>query len=88
MRRGEIWWVDFGPAVSGEIRKCRPAVIVGNDSANQFLSLRSLCPLWFEMAFVIPSLRDNAIKLAVGHLEKTTNHANFRESIREDSRDS
>ncbi len=31
---------------------------------------------------------DNAIKLAVGHLEKTTNHANFRESIREDSRDS
>jgi len=33
-------------------------------------------------------LRPIPFKLAVGHLEKTTNHANFRESIREDPRDS
>ncbi len=37
---------------------------------------------------LVPTLQSNAIKLAVGHLEKTTNHANFRESLREDSRDS
>ncbi|MGE0210195.1 MAG: type II toxin-antitoxin system PemK/MazF family toxin [Parvibaculaceae bacterium] len=33
MRRGEIWWVAFDPALGGEIRKTRPAVIVSNDAA-------------------------------------------------------
>lgn len=34
MRRSEVWWVRFDPAVGGEIRKTRPAVIVSNDGAN------------------------------------------------------
>jgi len=28
MKRGEVWWVRFEPAVGGEVRKQRPAVIV------------------------------------------------------------
>ncbi len=28
MKRAEAWWVNFGPAVGGEVRKERPAVIV------------------------------------------------------------
>ena len=28
MLRGEVWWVDFGPSLGGEIQKTRPAVIV------------------------------------------------------------
>lgn len=28
MKRGEVWWINFDPAVGGEIRKNRPAVIV------------------------------------------------------------
>ena len=38
MRRGEVWWVEFDPAVGSEIRKTRPAVIVSNDAANRNLS--------------------------------------------------
>jgi hypothetical protein len=26
MKRGEVWWVEFDPAVGSEIRKRRPAV--------------------------------------------------------------
>jgi mRNA interferase MazF len=38
MRRGEVWWVEFDPAVGSEIRKTRPAVIVSNESANRHLA--------------------------------------------------
>jgi mRNA interferase MazF len=38
MKRGEVWWVNFEPSVSGEIRKKRPAVIVSNDAANKHLN--------------------------------------------------
>ncbi len=33
MRRGWVYWVNFDPAIGGEIRKERPAVIVTNDAA-------------------------------------------------------
>ncbi len=33
MRRGDVYWVDFDPAVGGEIRKRRPAVLISNDAA-------------------------------------------------------
>lgn len=38
MKRGEVWWVAFDPAVGSEIRETRPAVIVSNDAANHQLS--------------------------------------------------
>ena len=45
MKRGEVWWVDFGPAAGGEVRKERPAVIVSNDSANRHLNRVQVVPL-------------------------------------------
>ena len=43
-KRGEIWLVDFDPAVGAEIRKVRPAVVVSMDSVGR-LPLRVVVPL-------------------------------------------
>lgn len=45
MRRGEVWWVAFDPAVGSEIHKTRPAVIVSNDAANRHLARLVVVPL-------------------------------------------
>jgi mRNA interferase MazF len=43
-QRGEIWLVDFDPAVGAEIRKVRPAVVVNVDSVGR-LPLRIIVPI-------------------------------------------
>ena len=43
-KRGEVWPVDFDPAVGAEIRKVRPAVVVSIDAAGR-LPLRVVVPL-------------------------------------------
>ena len=35
-RRGDIYLVNFDPTVGSEIRKTRPALIIQNDTANQY----------------------------------------------------
>lgn len=55
MKRGEVWWVNFDPAVGGEVRKQRPAVIVSNDAANRHLNRVQVIPLTSQVAKVYPS---------------------------------
>jgi mRNA interferase MazF len=55
MKRGEVWWINFDPSIGGEIRKQRPAVIVSNDAANQFLNRIQVVPLTSSVGKLYPS---------------------------------
>ena len=55
MKKGEVWWVSFGPSIGGEIRKKRPAVIVSNNAANQFLNRVQVVPLTSSLGKLYPS---------------------------------
>jgi len=55
MKRGDIWWVNFDPAVGGEIRKRRPAVIISNDASNKYLNRVQVVPMTSRVDRVYPS---------------------------------
>jgi mRNA interferase MazF len=54
MKRAEVWWVEFDPAVGSEVRKTRPAVIVSNDAANRHLARVVVVPLTSDVGHHYP----------------------------------
>lgn len=58
MLRGEIRLIDFEPAVGHEPNKTRPAVIVGNDTANQRAAIHgglvTVVPLTSNVSRIYP----------------------------------
>lgn len=54
MKRGKVWWVSFEPSVGGEMRKKRPAVIIGNNAANKYLNRVQVVPLTSRVGRVYP----------------------------------
>ena len=55
MKRSEVWWVNFDPSLGGEIQKTRPAVIISNDLANEFLNRVQVIPLTSQTHRLFPS---------------------------------
>ncbi|HEY0427979.1 MAG TPA: type II toxin-antitoxin system PemK/MazF family toxin [Pyrinomonadaceae bacterium] len=55
MKRGEVWWVNFEPAIGGEIKKQRPAVILSNDVSNKYLNRVQVVPLSSQIDKLYPS---------------------------------
>ncbi len=54
-RRGEVWLVAFDPAIGGEIRKTRPALIVSNDTANGLLNRVQVVPISSQVGRLYPA---------------------------------
>ena len=54
MLRGEVWWVEFDPAIGSEIRKTRPGVVVSNNSANRNLGRVIVVPLTSNTEQIYP----------------------------------
>jgi mRNA interferase MazF len=55
MNRGEVWRVNFEPAVGGEVRKKRPAIIISNDISNKFLNRVQVVPITSKIDRLYPS---------------------------------
>lgn len=54
VKRGDIWWVSFDPAIGGEIQKTRPAVVISNDAANSSLNRVVVIPLTSNIPKLYP----------------------------------
>ena len=54
MNRGSVWWTQFGPAVGGEIRKTRPAIVISNNPANRTSNRVQVVPVTSKIGKVQP----------------------------------
>lgn len=55
VRRGDVVVVNLDPTIGVEIKKTRPAIVVSNDSINQFSQLVVVVPLTKNTAHLSPS---------------------------------
>ena len=54
-KRGEVWWVNFDPSLGTESAKTRPAIIMSNDTSNEFLERVQVIPLTSNVTKIYPS---------------------------------
>lgn len=54
-RRGEVWMVSFEPSSGGENQKTRPAVVLGNDTANALLNRVQVVPVSSQVGRLYPA---------------------------------
>ena len=66
MKRGEVWWVDFEPAIGSEVKKVRPAVIVSNDASNAAMHRVQVVPVTSNTARLYVFAAPVAVKRGAG----------------------
>jgi len=54
-RHGEVWLVSFETAIGGEVQKTRPAVILGNDTADALLNRVQVVPVSSQVDRLYPA---------------------------------
>ena len=66
MKRGDIYWCDFEPAIGNEIKKLRPAIIVSNNLSNKYIGVIQVIPLTSNITNVYPGecLIETKVKIA------------------------
>lgn len=55
VRRGDVVLVNLDPTIGVEIKKTRPAIVLSNDSINQYSELAVVVPLTKNTARLSPS---------------------------------
>src|SRR5689334_6458085 len=53
-RRGEIYWVNFEPAIGEETKKKRPALVVSNNIGNEISKIIIVAPITSKIKSVYP----------------------------------
>jgi mRNA interferase MazF len=53
-KRGEIYWVNLDPTIGSEINKVRPALVVSNDSGNEYSHRVIVAPITSSVKKVYP----------------------------------
>ena len=53
-KRGEIYWVNLDPTVGSEINKIRPALVISNDSGNEYSQRIIVAPITSSVKKVYP----------------------------------
>ncbi len=84
-KRGEVWWVTFGPAIGTESAKTRPAVIMSNNDSNEYLERVQVVPITSNVTKIYPSetvviLRGKKNKAAADQIA-TVSKQRIREKI-------
>jgi len=87
LKRGEVYWVRFDPAVGGEIQKTRPPVIVSNDQTNKYLNRVQVVPITSQTDKLYPSealitVQDKRCKAAADQI-RTVAKTRLQEKIAE-----
>ena len=75
VKRGQVYWCDFGCAVGSEMQKNRPAVIIQNDLANLSSGNTIVIPITHDTATI------SALSFGTAHIRLFHTHTSSVPSL-------
>lgn len=64
-KRGEVYWVNLDPTIGSEINKIRPALVISNDSGNEYSKRLIVAPITSSVKKIYPF----EVKIEIGSQE-------------------